>query len=752
MKTIFFNSTRSILLMLMILGSFQVTAQISMIAPEPASNPNLGGSTPWTAICAGVGGFNQYYTTISWAGAPNSDNEFILELSDANGNFTNATELAKATNQNTNSSQSFDIEFSIPTDTRGAGYKMRARSTSPADDQESANAYDMYYLDVTNNLNISDDGSGVPPGNICSTGPITIQVDNIANPETYQYIWYRSSTELTSEKGHTLNVTESGMYQAYIDYGNICTGSANTNSNIIDITIGSTGQNVAINTSTNTSLCPSSGDVEVLSIDMTDPTWNYQWYQNGTQISGATTSTYTINASAIGFEGGYQVEISGISICTELSPAIAITNAANYTVTRDNPANIVVLPSQTQTLSVSTTALSPTYQWYRNSNAITGATNNTLDITQNGDYYAAITQNGGSCTGTVNSENTIAVSPASFEIITDYISEYTACVSTSVVLEVTTINAIDNVGGITNVTTDLIDSFTYQWQKDGGAVTGETSKSISLTATTENGDYIVSASLSTYNEGSNILPVRLLTSETVAISSTGLVYCNSTDIITISTTTDLSAESFSWERDGASINTTDAALDITSPGTYRLVLDKGGCSLLSNEIQISTLDPALIQLDVDGDIIFPEGSSRTVTATGGTQYRWFDANNTLMNSTNSMNFTEEGTFLLIANINNCEISIPLNVIYLDLFNIPNVITPNGDGANDQWVVPNSYSNKQDVTVTIYNDRGIELLNETNYQNNWPQSTLSFPKQNMVFYYVIKNPSEVLKQGTITVIK
>ena len=131
MKTIFLNSTRLILLMLMILGSFQVSAQISMLAPEPASNPNLGGSTPWTAMCPGVGGFNQYFATISWAGAPDSANEFILELSDANGDFTNAVELAKATDQNTNSSKSFDIEFSIPTDTRGTGYKMRARSTKP---------------------------------------------------------------------------------------------------------------------------------------------------------------------------------------------------------------------------------------------------------------------------------------------------------------------------------------------------------------------------------------------------------------------------------------------------------------------------------------------------------------------------------------------------------------------------------------------------------------------------------------------
>ena len=751
MRAIFFKNRQLVLLLLFIFSSLQVSAQISVLTPEPAGNPALPNSTPWSAICAGVSNFNTYFTTISWAGSPNSDNEFILELSDANGDFTNAVEVARTATENNNASKSFDIKFSIPTDTRGNGYKMRARSTSPASERESTNSYNMYYLDVTSNLTITEDGSGVPPGNLCSSNPITIQVDNLTNPETYQYIWYRSGTEL-AEKSNTLSVTQSGMYQAYIDYGDICTGSANTNSNIIDITIGATGQSIGILSPASTALCPSSGTTETLTIDTTNPSWSYQWYQNGTKINGATASSFDVDPSNVGFEGDYTVEISGNGICTEQSSVITITNAANYTVTRENAANIVVLPSQTQTLTVSTTALSPTYQWFRNSSPISGETNNTLAITQEGNYYAAITQNGGSCTGTINSETTTAVSPASFEITTDYASNYTSCVNTSIVLEVTKINAIATDGTETDVTTNLIDSFTYQWEKNGAAISGETSSAISLTNTSENGDYILTAVAGSHSATSNTLPVQLLTSEIIEITSTGLVYCSSSDVITISTDTNLSGETFSWEKDGEPINSTDASLNITAPGIYQLVIDKNGCPLLSNEITISTLDASLIQLNVEGDVIFPEGSSKTVTATGGTAYQWFDENNTLLSSTDSMTFTEEGSFLLIANINNCEISLQINAFYLDLFNIPNVITPNGDGANDQWVIPNSYSNQPDVSVLIYNDKGIELLNETNYQNNWPQSTLSFSKPNTVFYYVIRNSSETLKQGTITVIK
>jgi len=258
--------------------------------------------------------------------------------------------------------------------------------------------------------------------------------------------------------------------------------------------------------------------------------------------------------------------------------------------------------------------------------------------------------------------------------------------------------------------------------------------------------------LGTFTDDSNSLTVQLLTNETLTISSTGTVFCSGGDTLTISTATDLTTETFDWERDGVAMGMATATLMVSDTGTYRLALDRNGCTLYSNEIEITGLDPDLIQLDADGDIVFPEGSSQTVTATGGTSYEWFDAGNNLMSSTDSMTFTEEGEFTLVASIDNCTVTRPLTVVYLDLFNIPNVITPNGDGSNDQWVIPNSYSNKSDVNVIIYDDKGIELMNVTSYQNNWPESSMAFPTQNMVFYYIIKNTTETLKQGTITVIR
>jgi len=159
---------RLFILALFALISTQISAQIAMLPPVPA-----GGASGFTRLCAGIdsgsGPFNSYDVTIAWGGTANADNEFVLELSDENGDFTNPVELGRVGDQNNANPKTFDLNFAIPTDTRGEGFRFRARSTSPVSQAVSAESYAAYYMDVTSNLNISELGDGNPPGSLCTS-------------------------------------------------------------------------------------------------------------------------------------------------------------------------------------------------------------------------------------------------------------------------------------------------------------------------------------------------------------------------------------------------------------------------------------------------------------------------------------------------------------------------------------------------------------------------------------------------------
>lgn len=751
MKSKLFLFIRLFLLSILLLGVDTIYGQV-LNAPVPAPNQTPpAGATPWNAACASAS-FNDYWVNFTWnPPLVNGDNEFILELSDATGNFSSPVELARDNSQNT--TFDFYFQFTVPANTRGEGYKMRVRSTSPAVTGPESLAYPMYFIDIDSGITIRQQGEadfGDGTAEVCNGNSITLEVYGLPNSNTYQYNWYRSGTPLTNNT-ESITVTQAGMYNVEIDYGS-CSGSGNTLSNIMDVTAG-TSLGIGINPPAKTDLC--SGETMPLEANINNPALTYTWYKDGVVIPSSNNYIYTVDASSPGFEGDYQVEIYGPGACVERSAGVTMTNAGNFTVTRDNAANIVILPGQTTTLTVSTDASTPTYQWYKDGSPVGGATNASLIVndTEVGTYFARITLSGGACASTsLDSEATLVVTPASFELVIDYAASYVACENTDIVLEVTTINAVDSGGTRTDVTAALLGDFSYQWKRNGGVVAGATSSAISLTDPTENGSYEIDGTISTYNSTSNSLSVQLLVNETITITSTSLVSCGPAEPVTVSTTTNLTGETFDWFRDGSNLGVSTQDLTVTEPGTYQLVLQRSGCPLRSNEIIVSPLDENLITLDPSPNLVFPEGGSQMVTATGGATYSWLDSNNVEMSTTSSMTFTQEGDYVLIATVGNCQVIRNINVSYLDTFKVPNVITVNGDGINDQWIIPNTYSYKPDVNIIIYNEKGEELINVFNYQNTWPESSMAFTKQNMVFFYKIRTGSEVLKQGTITVIR
>ncbi|BAV05867.1 cell wall surface anchor family protein [Filimonas lacunae] len=72
------------------------------------------------------------------------------------------------------------------------------------------------------------------------------------------------------------------------------------------------------------------------------------------------------------------------------------------------------------------------------------------------------------------------------------------------------------------------------------------------------------------------------------------------------------------------------------------------------------------------------------------------------------------------------------VIVLKDFYIPNVITPNGNGKNDMFVIPGVPSNVR-MDLIIFNRWGNEVYHNRNYDNTWDGKGLAAG----VYYYVLK---------------
>ncbi|MCK0158106.1 gliding motility-associated C-terminal domain-containing protein [Cellulophaga sp. F20128] len=745
--------TSLLVLLLFTTFSFKMSAQI-LNAPKPIADPNGGGTSGWTAACASSS-FNSYWVNFSWVNAPavKSDNKFILELSDANGNFGSPVQLASFDDKN--ATYDFNINFSIPTDTRGEQYKIRVKSTSPEKVSPASGPYSMYYIEFNSPILMSRDGSGnIPSGGkleVCEGTAVTIAPHNVPNAETYLYNWYKSGT-LLSEKGASLTTTAAGMYSVQIDYGTICSGSASTDSNIIEVTTG-TKLGIALNSPSKTSLC--SSETETLTANISGQGLTYVWYKDGVAITSPTTDdhTYTVNGATPSFEGDYTVEINGAGVCLERSAAITMATAANITLSRDNEANMVILPGKNKTLQVTSSDSGAAYTWFKDGIEVAGQTANTLVITEAAEYFARVSDASGSCPYSIDSEKTTVVAPVAFEITVNYTTPYTACESTTTIIAVETINAIAADNSKTNVTADLVDDFSFQWKKDGVTITGENSKNITINNVSANGSYIVNGGITGYSTiDSNAIPVQLLTSETVSITASSNTFCSPSNPVLLSTSTNLNGETFTWYKDGNAFNSTDETLSSIETGTFVLEVIKNGCALRSNEVVLVPLDEDLITLNSDDPVVLVEGQTKSISASGGTSYTWYNAANEELSTTDSVELSTEGTYTLMAKIDACDIVKQFTVSYKDTFNVPNVVTPNGDGKNDLWILPTSYSNNANVTVIIYNSNGEEVLNEKDYKNNWPNSSMSFPKQNMVFFYKIIDAQNSQKQGTITIIR
>jgi len=154
------------------------------------------------------------------------------------------------------------------------------------------------------------------------------------------------------------------------------------------------------------------GSTVFFSVTASGQNLNYQWFKDGTLISGANTSVYTITGTLGSKAGSYQVQVSNLAGGT-WSEAATLTVFDPVVISQPQPTTVAA--AREAIFSVSASGTAPfSYQWRNSGSNITGAsgasyTNFNAQISDTGDYDVVVTNVYGSVTSTVA---TLTVVPA----------------------------------------------------------------------------------------------------------------------------------------------------------------------------------------------------------------------------------------------------------------------------------------------------------------------------------------------------
>lgn len=191
------------------------------------------------------------------------------------------------------------------------------------------------------------------------------------------------------------------------------------------------------------------------------PSFNYQWFKNGTAITGATQSTLTLGGIQFTDAASYTVTATGSSgVATSSAGVLSVTSATLPTVAIGvTPSNNVQV-GQTVTWSSTVSGTAPfAYQWRKDGNNLAGATSNQLVLSnvqaaQAGSYDLVVTNAAGTGTS-VPIVLAVAVPPP------------------PVITQQPVSNRI-SIGGVEVLSVVLSNTTgaSYQWRKNGVPITG----------------------------------------------------------------------------------------------------------------------------------------------------------------------------------------------------------------------------------------------------------------------------------------
>jgi hypothetical protein len=362
---------------------------------------------PFSQICAGAPHptkpgevFNEFQAQFKIMGF-NANEVFVVELSDPSGSFVTAqiatTTLAPLAGTPPDTATDRTLTFAIPTNLVGSDtYQLRVKSSTGVTSTSfninvpgSVKVLPAFFKAYNGPFFINDKSNTV---SYCNGGSVALTIYNptpsipSSSPANYpqlKYNWYKDGILISGQSGSSLVVNSNGEYYAEINYGPC--SDVNYSSQRVNVT-GVSGAAASIVSSSGNPFCSSLGNTT-----LTASAGNaYVWKKENAVIAGATAQTYQTNLPGI---YTCDVDFGGCKSTGSIDLKVFEINSTISGVDVDKVNAI----SEGETLSVTTTttAVSPSYQWFLNDVLIAGESTNSLEVSAEGKYKVIISQTSG---------------------------------------------------------------------------------------------------------------------------------------------------------------------------------------------------------------------------------------------------------------------------------------------------------------------------------------------------------------------
>lgn len=357
------------------------------------------------------------------------------------------------------------------------------------------------------------------------------------------YKWYKNGTLISGATQNALTIVDSGNYYVAVDNG-VCV-------------VNSSVRNVKVNPAPAANFIDSVKVGCAYSVKLRNSgNYNYEWRKNGVIFN--TTDSQIVVAQS----GTYSLKISNTSGCSLTTNSLVLTVPAALPDASVTPAANAVICSDSSVKYQAPTAANTTYQWFKNGTLINGATQNSLVVTDSGNYTVQVTNSFCSVTSAVRN---VKVNPSPSAALNS--SNTSFCPGDSA-----TITVVPTSGA------------TYQWRKDGSNLSNSTGTAIYPKVS---GVYDVVVTLGNCAK----------TSITVTTTQNPLpsvpVITRNVDVLTSSTAT-----SYQWFKNGLAISgATSQSYTVTGNGTYTVQVTNGfGCKNISAGLFVipTGIDPEVV--------------------------------------------------------------------------------------------------------------------------------------------------------------